>query len=74
MKMESESVNTAVIPVPKLEEDCYDWWKRHEQVLSEQERIDPEVVLIGDSITHFWGGEPKSEVVHGSGASWNSVF
>jgi len=74
MKIENESANTAVIPVPKLEEDCYDWWERHKQVLSEQARIDPEVVLIGDSITHFWGGEPQSEGIHGSKESWDAVF
>jgi lysophospholipase L1-like esterase len=74
MTIDKETVNTAVIPVPKLEEDCYDWWERHEQVLSEQAGINPEIVLIGDSITHFWGGEPRSEGINGAVESWNSVF
>lgn len=74
MEMDTQSVNTAVIPVPKLEEDSYDWWERHEQVLNEQVKINPEVVLIGDSITHFWGGEPKTEGNAGAVESWNSVF
>jgi lysophospholipase L1-like esterase len=74
VETQHNSRNTAVIPVPKLEEDGYDWWERHRQVLECQARIDPEVVLIGDSITHFWGGEPKSPGVDGSGASWDSVF
>jgi lysophospholipase L1-like esterase len=69
-----DNVNTALVPVPKLEEDSYDWYERHEQVLNRQASIDPEVVLIGDSITHFWGGEPKSAVVHGKGEAWRSVF
>ncbi|MDG0794124.1 hypothetical protein OMP38_27305 [Cohnella ginsengisoli] len=55
MTNERKTMNTAVMPVSKLEEDSYDWWARHEQVLSEQQAIDPEIVLIGDSITHFWG-------------------
>jgi len=76
---ESESgtawpVNTATVPVPKLEEDCYDWWERHKQVLAIKDSLDPEIVLIGDSITHFWGGEPKSDVVHGSQPLWQSIF
>ncbi|MBB6729456.1 GDSL-type esterase/lipase family protein [Cohnella zeiphila] len=70
----NQTVNTAIVPVSKLEEDSYDWWERHEQILNLQASIDPEVVLIGDSITHFWGGEPKSEVLHGKAEAWNSVF
>lgn len=66
--------NTAVIPVPKLEEDGYDWWERHEQVLRLKETIDPEIVLIGDSLTHFWGGQPESGNEHGTGEAWDSVF
>ena len=54
-------VNTAVIPVPRLEMDSYDWYERHKEVLSAQAQMDPQVVLIGDSITHFWGGPPKSQ-------------
>jgi len=65
--------NTAVIPVTKLENDSYDWLKRHEEVLSVKGTINPEVVLIGDSITHFWGGEPKANHVNGPKA-WESVF
>ncbi|GIO16302.1 hypothetical protein J19TS2_58570 [Cohnella xylanilytica] len=74
MTKPSDAVNTAVIPVSKLEEDSYDWWERHEQVLRIQKELDPEVVLIGDSITHFWGGEPWSDNVHGERIAWNSVF
>lgn len=65
--------NTATVPVPCLELDFYDWWARHEQVLELKDRIDPEIVLIGDSIIHMWGGEPKAEIVHGQ-AAWQSVF
>ncbi|TYP76569.1 GDSL-type esterase/lipase family protein [Paenibacillus methanolicus] len=71
MKMAHESVNTAVIPVSKLEEDNYDWWERHERILQEQARINPEIVLIGDSITHFW---PQTIGVEGSESSWDAAF
>jgi lysophospholipase L1-like esterase len=50
--------NSAVNPVSKLEEDSYDWWARHAEVLAVKDSINPEIVLIGNSITHFWGGEP----------------
>jgi lysophospholipase L1-like esterase len=36
----------------------YDWTKRHEAAVSLMKERQPEIVLIGDSITHFWGGDP----------------
>ena len=66
-------VNSAIVPVPKLEEDSYDWWARHEEILRVQQAIDPEIVLIGDSITHFWSGEPRATIQNGPRA-FASVF
>jgi lysophospholipase L1-like esterase len=65
--------NSAILPVPKLEEDSYDWEARHAEVLRLKDRLNPEIVLIGDSITHFWGGEPKANQVRGP-QSWQSVL
>jgi len=65
--------NTALVPVPKLEQDSYDWYARHAEVLRIKDRLNPEVVLIGDSITHFWGGEPKAAQANGP-ASWQATF
>ncbi|MDD4873308.1 MAG: GDSL-type esterase/lipase family protein [Kiritimatiellae bacterium] len=67
------TTNTAVIPVPKLENDSYDWYKRHEEILVIQKQINPQIVMIGDSITHFWGGEPKSNHRRGTNA-WSETF
>lgn len=74
-------VNTAIIPVPKLEDDSYDWWERHKDVLKVKDSLDPEIVLIGNSITHFWGGDfpplknvdGTSRVANGS-HSWETTF
>jgi lysophospholipase L1-like esterase len=65
--------NSALIPVPKLENDSYDWYARHAEVLRIKDSLNPEVVLIGDSITHFWGGEPKANHVNGP-IAWESAF
>jgi lysophospholipase L1-like esterase/acetyl esterase/lipase len=72
--------NTAIVPMPKLENDSYNWWDRHAEVLRIKDSINPEIVLIGNSITHFWGGEPKLKYVdekprkpNGPNA-WASVF
>ena len=51
--------NTALIPQGRLERDSYDWYARHAKIVREQVKMDPEVVLIGDSITHFWTGRHK---------------
>ncbi len=58
--------NSAIEPKPKIENDFYDWHKRHDAVLKTQKELQPEIVLIGDSITHMWGGEPKSNQVRGA--------
>ncbi|MGC4050134.1 MAG: GDSL-type esterase/lipase family protein [Paludibaculum sp.] len=67
------SVNTALIPVPRLERDSYDWDQRHRDVLAAKAQLNPELVLIGDSITHFWGGPPKANHVNGP-KSWDAAF
>lgn len=66
-------VNTAVIPAPRLEMDSYDWYERHAQVLAARAQVNPKIVLIGDSITHFWGGLPKGNRVNGP-LSWQATF
>ncbi len=50
--------NSAVVPAAKLEEDGYDWMARHEDTIRSGERTQPDLVFIGDSITHAWGGLP----------------
>ena len=53
--------NSAVVPVSRLEKDSYNWGGRHAEALKIKDELNPEVVLIGDSITHFWGGLPASK-------------
>ena len=66
-------INTALIPSQRLQYDSYDWFKRGEAVLAEKDAINPEVVLIGDSITHFWGGKPNFGV-HTYHPSYDETF
>lgn len=65
--------NTALIPVPKLENDCYDWYARHADVLRVKDEVNPEVVMIGDSITHFWAGTPEARIQRGREA-WKQLY
>ena len=51
-----EPRNTALVPRMKIERDSYDWMERHRRVLEVVKHRRPEVVFVGDSITHFWAG------------------
>lgn len=54
--------------------DSYNWQERHQAILKRHETVKPEYVIIGDSITHFWGGEPVN-VFHAEGdSSWKRLF
>lgn len=68
------SLNTTLIAMPKLEEDSYDWYARHEAILCIARKINPEIVLIGDSITHFWGGEPQEPTQLRGPLAWQRAF
>ena len=53
--------------------DPYDWKQRHEDILAMNRKQAPEILLIGNSITHFWAGEPKAHIVRDED-SWNQLF
>ena len=65
-------VNTAEIPLtPNRDWKTYDWVTRHQEILALNKpgAIQADVILVGDSITHFWGGEPKASRLNGR-ESW----
>lgn len=70
---QSAVTNTAVLPVPKLENDFYDWHQRHEQVKALIRSQPVDLVFIGDSITHMFGGLPPSPVHRGSNV-WERYY
>lgn len=43
----------------------YDWATRHRAILARNERVKPDILLLGDSITHFWAGEPSDARARG---------
>lgn len=61
------------MPVRQRRDHPYEWMVRHNEVLALNHSRDPELLLIGNSITHFWGGEPRYEVNNG-GAAWDETF
>ncbi|WP_247234273.1 SGNH/GDSL hydrolase family protein [Telluribacter sp. SYSU D00476] len=61
-------------PVIQLREPHkYDWDARHQEILRMNRDNPPRTVLIGNSITHFWGGLPKGPVATGAD-SWKATF
>ena len=58
----------------KQQRDSYDWNERHEAVLKlNKAEQHPDILMIGNSITHFWGGEPQATVQTGP-KSWKKLF
>lgn len=53
--------------------NVYDWDNRHQEILSLNRIKSPRIVFLGNSITHFWGGEPKISIVNGLD-SWNQFM
>ena len=51
----------------------YDWADRHAASVALMKSRQPEIVMLGDSITHFWGREPVGDRQAGIDA-WNRLF
>lgn len=47
-------------PSMKLENDSYDWYARHEEKCREAAKRNHDIVMVGDSITHFWENHAES--------------
>lgn len=55
--------------------DPYNWEDRHQAILKRHKTVKPEYVIIGDSITHYWGGDPVDPVFKPRGTnSWKNLF
>jgi lysophospholipase L1-like esterase len=64
--------NTALVPLTQNRDwKSYDWVTRHNEILALNQpgAMRADVVFLGDSITHFWSGEPKAKRVAGKD-SW----
>ncbi|KAA0991692.1 SGNH/GDSL hydrolase family protein [Dyadobacter aurulentus] len=66
-------VSTAKPVVQLRELNNYDWEARHLAILEHNKNTSPATVVIGNSITHFWGGLPKGPRAVGED-SWNKTF
>jgi len=51
----------------------YDWEARHQLLLKMNRESAPRTLFIGNSITHYWSGEPTHRL-HQGDDSWNKVL
>lgn len=51
----------------------YDWASRHATIVARMRAQPPDLVFLGDSITHFWGGQPSDARARGPEV-WERYF
>ncbi|TAN13941.1 MAG: acetylhydrolase [Chitinophagaceae bacterium] len=62
------------IPIEQYR-DGYDWVKRHDEVMENIKKTNPDAIILGNSIINYWGGEPAAEsgIARGDN-SWNKYL
>jgi lysophospholipase L1-like esterase len=64
---------STTIPVTQHRDGVYDWETRHNEILARNKLYPPQLVLMGNSITHYWAGEPTASIARGA-ESWKKFF
>ncbi|NQU53620.1 MAG: SGNH/GDSL hydrolase family protein [Bacteroidetes bacterium] len=65
---------STTIPVTQAREPgMYNWEKRHNELLELNKKSPPKICYFGNSITHYWGGNPKTTRSNGSD-SWDKYL
>jgi lysophospholipase L1-like esterase len=72
--LEKEGKSSTTIPVTQRRDAAtYDWETRHNETVQYTKENQPHIAFIGNSITHFWGGNPSSKRINGKNA-WEKYF
>ncbi|MBB2147644.1 acetylhydrolase [Pedobacter sp. LMG 31462] len=72
-KEKEGKVSTTIPVTQRRDASTYDWESRHNQVLDYTASHQPKLVFIGNSITHYWGGQPIAPHANGKD-SWKKYF
>ena len=51
-------ISTTIPVTQRRDANTYDWETRHNEVMQYNKTHNPQLVFVGNSITHFWGGQP----------------
>ncbi len=67
------TISTTIPVTQRRDANIYDWETRHNEVVKYDKLHSPKLVLIGNSITHYWAG-PPAEPRHEGAGSWEKYF
>jgi len=67
------NIGTTIPVTQHRDAAIYDWETRHNEILAWNKLHPPNLVLIGNSITHYWAGEPTAPLARGV-ESWSKFF
>jgi len=66
-------ISTTIPITQNREAKVYNWEDRHKQILALNKEHPPKIVFIGNSILHYWAGEPIAPFIRGKN-SWDKYF
>lgn len=64
---------TTMQPCIQYRDGGYDWDARHRELLKMNKENPPQIVFLGNSITHYWGGQPEAYLRRGED-SWKTFL
>lgn len=70
---EKGSISTMIPTSQSRDIAVYKWEDRHQEILRMNKSQEPKILLFGNSIVNFWGGEPNSKAVNGP-TSWEEMI
>lgn len=73
LHMPEGNVRTTVPVSQRRDILSYEWRERHAEILHLNQQHPPKAVFIGNSITHYWGGEPAARIRRGQ-KSWEKYM
>lgn len=59
-------------PILNFRDNSYNQFARHNEVIRLNRTLHPDILMIGNSITHFWGGQPQGR--DNGASSWKKLF
>lgn len=72
--MEPQGTISTTQPISQWRDGAvYNAFDRHQQILGSNTKKPPKHVIIGNSITHFWGGLPEAPIARES-VTWDSIL
>jgi lysophospholipase L1-like esterase len=73
LKEPTGEVSTTQPCIQYREPGNYDWEDRHREILERNRTNPPKMVILANSIVHFWGGEPRAKIARET-ESWDQTF